>query len=102
MPSNDLLGKLFDVESEAEAMVGEARQEAGRRVDLAKTRAQKSYTEAYDAALARALASRERSEQAARDEYEAALRSYRKKLESSRLDGESFAAACHAALGEES
>jgi vacuolar-type H+-ATPase subunit H len=100
MPSKDLLEKLFDVEREAETLVYEARGEAGRHVDAAKTRAQKHYTEAYDAALARALAVRERSEQAARAEYDAAIESYRKKLESSHLDGEAFATACDAALAE--
>lgn len=100
MPSKDLLEKLFDVEREAEEMVAEARAEAGRRLDIAKTRAQKYYTEAYDAALAKALAARESSEKAARDEYDASIQSYRQKLEASKLDRESFAAACAAALGE--
>jgi vacuolar-type H+-ATPase subunit H len=100
MPSKDLLEKLFDVEREAEAMVSEAREEAGRRLDAAKTSAQASYTEAYDAALAKARASVELSEEAARREYEAAIRSYRERLDSSRLDPEAFAAACDAALGE--
>jgi vacuolar-type H+-ATPase subunit H len=100
MPSKDLLEKLFDVEREAEAMVSEAREEADRRVDLAKARAQKSYTEAYDAAMAKALEIRELSEKAARDEYEAALQTYRKKLECSHLDRDAFTAACASALGE--
>jgi vacuolar-type H+-ATPase subunit H len=100
MPSKDLLEKLFDVEREAEALVAAAREEAGRRLDAAKVRAKTSYAEAYDAALAGALASREMSEKAARDEYEAALQTYRKKLEESRLDYESFAAACLSALTE--
>jgi vacuolar-type H+-ATPase subunit H len=99
MPSKDLLEKLFDVEHEAEAMVSEAREEAGKRLDAAKTGAQRHYTEAYDSALAVALATRASSEKAARDEYEAAIQAFRKKLESSRLDAEAFAAACDAALG---
>ena len=98
MPSKDLLEKLFDVEREAEAMVAGAREEAGRRVDAAKTKAQKYYTEAYDAALAKALSSRELSEKAAREEYEAAIEAYREKLEESSLDKEGFAAACAAIL----
>jgi vacuolar-type H+-ATPase subunit H len=100
MPSKDLLEKLFDVEHQAEEIIAEAREEAGRRLDAAKTRAQKYYTEAYDEALAKALASRELAEKAARDEYDAAILSYRKKLESTGLDLESFAAACRVALGE--
>jgi vacuolar-type H+-ATPase subunit H len=102
MPSKDLLEKLFDVEHQAEEIIAEAREEAGRLVDSAKTRAQKYYTEAYDAAMAKALASRELAEKAARDEYDAALLGYRTKLEASILDHESFAAACLAALGEDS
>ncbi len=100
MPSKDLLEKLFDVEREAEALVSEAREEAGRRLDAAKTRAQEYYTEAYDAALAKAVTAREQSEKAAREEYEAATLTYRNELESSRLDADAFAAACAAALGE--
>jgi len=98
MPSNDLLEKLFDVEREAEAMIAAAREEAGRRLDAAKTRAQQYYTEAYDAALAKALAGREKSEQAARDEYQAAIKDYREKLEASFLDRVSFEQACRVAL----
>jgi vacuolar-type H+-ATPase subunit H len=100
MPSKDLLEKLFDVEREAEALVSEAREEAGRRVDAAKTRAQQYYTEAYDAAMAKASAERERSEKAAREAYEAAIQAYQKRLDTSRLDREAFASACDDALGE--
>ena len=100
MASKDLLEKLFDVEHEAEAIVSEAREEAGRRLDAAKTKAQKYYTEAYDAALAKALATRELSEKAAGDEYARAVEAYRQQLESSRLDTEAFALACDAALAE--
>jgi vacuolar-type H+-ATPase subunit H len=99
MPSKDLLEKLFDVEREAEEMVAEARAEAGRRLDAARTRAQKYYTEAYDAALARALAAREQSDKKARDDYDRAIREYRESLESSRVDGGAFTDACDAALG---
>lgn len=100
MPSKDLLEKLFDVEHEAEAMVTGAREEAGRRLDAAKTRAQKYYAEAYDAALAKALAAREQSDKNARDEYEEAIATYRGKLESSSLDNASLNAICDAALEE--
>jgi vacuolar-type H+-ATPase subunit H len=100
MSSKDLLEKLFDVEHEAEKMVAEAREEAGRRLDLAKTRAQKYYTEAYDAALAAALSSREKSEAAAREEYRAALEDYKEKLESSHLEKGAFSSLCDAALEE--
>ena len=100
MPSKDLLEKLFDVEHEAEAMVAEARAEAGRRLDSAKTRAQEHYTEAYDAALAKALAARELSDRNAREEYEAAIADYRRKLESSIIDRGAFYAICDAALEE--
>jgi vacuolar-type H+-ATPase subunit H len=98
MPSKDLLEKLFDVEREAEAMVAEAREEAGRRLDAAKTRAQGYYTEAYDAALARALAAREKSDEDARREYEEAIAAYKRKLEASALDRGAFDAICDAAL----
>jgi vacuolar-type H+-ATPase subunit H len=98
MASKDLLEKLFDVEREAEAIVSEAREEAGKRVDAAKTRAQKHYSEAYDSALAEALSARESSEKAARAEYDEAIRAFREKLESSRLDEAAFAAACEAVL----
>jgi vacuolar-type H+-ATPase subunit H len=98
MPSRDLLEKLFDVEREAEAMVAEAREDAGRRLDAAKTRAQRSYGETYEAAMAKAIASRELSEKAAREEYESAIRAYREKLEGSRIDPRAFDAACEAAL----
>ena len=100
MASKDLLEKLFDVEHEAEAMVSEARGEAGRRLDAAKVRAQEFYTQAYDAALAKAIIAREDSEKAAKAEYAAAIESYRSKLETSRLDEVAFAAACEAALGK--
>jgi vacuolar-type H+-ATPase subunit H len=100
MPSKDLLEKLFDVEREAEGLVADARAEAGRRLDAARTKAQRYYTEAYDAALAKALAAREQSDRNARDEYAAAIRDYREKLESSRLDGQALAAKCDEALGE--
>ena len=98
MASKDLLEKLFEVEHEAEAMVSEAREEAGRRVDAAKTRAQGYYTEAYDAALAKALASRASSERASREEYDRAIADFRASLEGSRLDGEAFERACASAL----
>jgi vacuolar-type H+-ATPase subunit H len=100
MPSKDLLEKLFDIEHEAEAMVTEAREEAGRRLDAAKTRAQRYYAEAYDAALAKALAAREQSDKDAREEYEEAVATYRRKLESSSLDKGSLNAICDAALEE--
>ena len=98
MPSKDLLEKLFDVEHEAEAVVSKSRKEADRRLDAAKTRAQKYYTEAYDAAMAKALGIRETSEQDAREEYETEILTYRKKLESSSLDTNALAAACAAIL----
>ncbi len=99
MPSKDLLEKLFDVEREAEEMVAEARAEAGRKLDAARTRAQKYYTEAYDAALAKALATREQSDKKARDDYDEAIRTYRERLESSKLDYEALKAACDEAVG---
>ena len=99
MVSKDLLENLFDVEHEAEDLVSAARTEAGRRLDAARTKAQKNYTEAYDAALAKALAAREASEEAVLEEYEAAILSFRTNLEGSRLDTEAFAAACADALG---
>jgi vacuolar-type H+-ATPase subunit H len=98
MPSKDLLEKLFDVEREAEGMVAEARAEAGRRLDAARTRAQKYYTEAYDAALVKALAAREQSDRKAREDYDNAIKDYREKLASSRLDGGALTAACDEAL----
>ena len=98
MSSKDLLEKLFDVEHEAENIVSQAREEAGRRLDAARTRAQASYSRAYDAALAKALAARESSEKAALNEYESAIAAYREKLETSRLDVEAFKAACAAIL----
>ena len=98
MPSKDLLEKLFDVEREAEALAADASAEAGRRIDAARTRAQRLYAEAYESAMAKALADRELAEKAAREDYEAALRSYRRKLESSRIDERAFAAACAAAI----
>lgn len=81
-------------------MVAAAREEAGRRLDAAKTRAQKYYTEAYDAAMARALSGREAAEKAAREDYDGAIRDFRARLEASRLDHEAFAAACTRALDE--
>jgi vacuolar-type H+-ATPase subunit H len=98
MPSKDLLEKLFDVEREAEEMVAEARAEAGRRLDAARTRAQKYYTEAYDAALAKALAAREQSDRKAREDYANAIKDYREKLASSKLDRGALTAACDDAL----
>jgi vacuolar-type H+-ATPase subunit H len=100
MPSKDPLAKLFDVEHEAQSMVSDARVEGGRRLDAAKTRAQKYYSEAYDAALARALAAREKSDADSRREYEEAIAEYRKKLESSHLDRGAFSASCDKALEE--
>jgi len=100
MPSKDLLEKLFDVEREAETIVSESRREADSRLDAAKTRAQKYYAEAYDAAMAKALGTRESSEQKAREVYETEILTYRKNLESSNLDKVAFAAACAAMLEE--
>ena len=100
MSSKDLLEKLFDVEHEAETIVSQAREEAGRRLDAARTRAQASYGRAYDAALAVAKAARESSEKAALRDYEDALAAYKKKLETSRLDIEAFEAECTAILGK--
>jgi len=100
MPSKDLLEKLFDVEREAEAMVAEARAEAGRRLDAARTRAQKYYTEAYDAALAKALAAREQSDKKARDDYAGAIKEYGERLRASKLDSRAFDAVCDEAIGE--
>jgi vacuolar-type H+-ATPase subunit H len=100
MPAKDLLEKLFDAEREAEGIVAEAKAEAGRRSDAAKTSAQRGYTEAYDAAMAKALAALEASEAAAREEYRGAIERYREKLESSRLDEAAFISACESALGE--
>jgi len=100
MPSKDLLEKLFDVEREAEEIVAEARAEAGRRLDAARTKAQKYYTEAYDAALAKALAARERSDKKARDDYDNAIKDYREKLDSSMMEREALEAKCDEALGE--
>jgi len=100
MPSKDLLEKLFDVEHEAEAMVTEAREEAGRRLDAAKTRAQRHYTEAYDAALAKALAACEKSDKQAREDYEEAIANFSECLESSGQDKDAFVALCDAILDE--
>jgi vacuolar-type H+-ATPase subunit H len=100
MPTNDLLERLFDVERTAEAMVSGAREEAGRRLDSAKTRAQRHYTAAYDAARAEALAALEASEASSREEYRAAIESYAQKLESSKIDRAAFDALCDSALDE--
>jgi len=100
MPSKDLLEKLFDVEHEAEGMVTEARAEAGRRLDAARTQAQKHYTEAYDEALSKALSAREQSDKKARDDYDYAIEEYRRRLEASKLDHRAFKDACDEALGE--
>lgn len=98
MASTDLLEKLFDVEREAESIVARARDEADRLLDSAKVMAQRLYTEAYDAALAKALAAREESEKAAKADYESAIETFRAKLAASRLDRAAFAAACEEAL----
>ena len=100
MPSKDLLEKLFDVEHEAEAMVTEAREKAGRRLDEAGTSAQKYYAEAYDAALAKALAACEKSDKQAREDYEGAIANFRECLESSVQDKDAFVALCDAILEE--
>ncbi len=100
MSTKDLLAKLFDVEREAKAIVALAEAEAERLFDAAKASAQKKYTEAYDRALAEALAAREASEAAARDEYRRVLENYKERLECSRLDYQAFVAACEAALEE--
>jgi vacuolar-type H+-ATPase subunit H len=100
MASMDLLGKLFDAEREAEALVAAAREEAGRRRDLAKARARQRYGEAYEDAMAKAIAIKARSEEAAKAEYEAAITDFRERLESSRVDLATFNAACEAALEE--
>jgi vacuolar-type H+-ATPase subunit H len=100
MPSKDLLEKLFNVEHEAEEIVADARAEAGRRLDAARTKAQKYYTEAYDAALAKALAAREQSDKKARDDYDNAIKDYREGLESSKLNEHALIAKCDEALGE--
>ncbi len=100
MSSKDLLERLFEVEREAESIVQAARDEAGRRIDAAKTQAQRSYSEAYDAALKTAISAREASEASARAEYQAAIDCYRRQLESSRVDVGAFRRACDEALGE--
>ncbi len=81
-------------------MVSAAREEAGRRLDAARTRAQKYYTEAYDAAMAAAISGREAAEKAALEEYNGAIRDFRSRLEASSLDRGAFAAACRHALDE--
>jgi len=100
MPSQDLLEKLFEVERMAEALVGEAREEAGRRVDAAKTRAQRSYAETYENALKEATASRETAQAAVDAEYRRVLDDYRTRLESTRIDRAAFDAACEGFIAE--
>jgi len=96
----DLLDKLFDVESKAESLVADARKEADRRIAAAKGKAEADYSSAYDIAVKEANARKEAAAGSAVKEYESAVDAFKAKLDATRVDQAAFKAICESALAK--
>lgn len=98
MPSRELLDRLFAVESEARALLDEAREEARRRVAAAKEEAETAFKRAYErkaAELERGFAEGSAKCEA---EYASLISSYREALASAPEDEAAFDAVFDAFL----
>ena len=96
----DLLDKLFDVESKAESLVAEARKEADSKIAAAKAKAEADVAAAYEAAVKEANARKASASASAVAEYESAVASFKNSLDATRMDEAAFKAACEAALAK--
>jgi vacuolar-type H+-ATPase subunit H len=94
MPSRDILEKLFDVERRAETLVSEASAEASRRVSAAKEEADIAFRSEYETAAKLAEQGRAAAYEAADAEHDAAIGSFKARLEGARLDRAAFFEAC--------
>lgn len=102
MSSKDqsLLDKLFEVEKSAEALVSDARKEAGSRIAAAKEKAEAEVARAFEAAVKEANAKKAAMSEATISEYEKAVVEYRSTIDSTRVDEGAFREACASALNK--
>ncbi len=96
----DLLDKLFTVESKAESLVAEARSEADRKIAAAKEKAEAEVSAAHELAVKQANEKKAAAAAASLSEYESAVRGFRSSLDSTRVDEAAFRTACEAALAK--
>lgn len=92
--ADDLLGQLFTVEREAEALVAEARAEAERRLSAAVAEAEGLRERARREAHARASAALDEAARTAEAEFRDSVDSWKAFLESTPEDRAAFDAAC--------
>ena len=96
----NLLDKLFDVESKAESLVADARKEADRKVASAKDRAEAEIAAAHESALKDASERKAAAAAAVLADYEKAVASFRSSLDATRVDEAAFKATCEVALAK--
>ena len=96
----DLLDKLFDVESKAESLVAEARGEADRKIAAAKGKAEADVAAAHESAVKQANEKKSAAAAAVVTEYESAVAAFRSSLDATRVDEAAFRATCEVALAK--
>jgi len=96
----DLLDKLFDVESKAESLVAEARKEADRKIAAAKEKAETEVASAHESAVKSANEKKNAAAAAVVADYEKAVASFRASLDATRVDEAAFRATCETALAK--
>ncbi|MFZ4616367.1 MAG: hypothetical protein ACOYM2_09270 [Rectinemataceae bacterium] len=99
MSSQDLLGKLFEVEKQAESLVSDARKAAGARVAAAKDKAETEHAAAYEQAVREANDRKTKAVESVRAEYETLISTYRKEIDATPVAPSEFRSVCEAALG---
>jgi hypothetical protein len=94
MPSHDILDRLFNVEKKAEEIALAARDEADRRVAMAKEECETAFKAAYEARVAVLQAELEESKKGTDIEFRGELAAFRARLESAGQDDAGFTALC--------
>ena len=94
MPSHDILDKLFGVEKKAEELAIAAREEADKRVAVAKEEAEASFESAYATRVAELSSALEKAKKQSDVAFKGELAAYRASLEAAKRDDRGFDALC--------
>jgi len=94
MPSHDILDKLFGVEKKAEELAIAAREEADKRVAVAKEEAEAAFESAYAARVAELSSALEKAKKQSDVAFKGELAAYRARLEAAKRDDRGFDALC--------
>jgi F0F1-type ATP synthase membrane subunit b/b' len=101
MENSEVLGHLFEIESEAAAMVSDARAEADRRVAEAEKQNRTGYEERYQNKLKKLEDEGKKYREQVRLQYREEMDAYRKKVSSVNVDVNAFSVLLDKLLAEE-